>query len=76
MTNPHRKSLDYTGRDLSEQVVANLVGSPAQIIDKIAGLAKMGVQHCSALMFPTDSLTEMIEQIQWFAEDVMRKVNS
>ena len=31
----HRKSLAYTGRDLSKQVVANLVGSPDLIREKV-----------------------------------------
>jgi len=30
----HRKSLAYTGRDLSRQAVANLVGSPELILRK------------------------------------------
>ena len=34
----HRKSLAYTGRDLSKQVVANLVGSPDLIREKVEGL--------------------------------------
>ena len=34
----HRKSLAYTGRDLTKQVVANLVGSPDLILEKIDGL--------------------------------------
>ena len=33
----HRKSLAYTGRDLSKQVVANLVGSPDLIREKVDG---------------------------------------
>ena len=36
----HRKSLAYTGRDLSKQVVANLVGSPEVIREKIAWFAE------------------------------------
>ncbi|MSQ54750.1 MAG: LLM class flavin-dependent oxidoreductase [Betaproteobacteria bacterium] len=71
----HRKSLAYTGRDLGQQVTANLVGSPAMVIDKVGKLAEIGVQHCCALMFPADSVQEMNEQIQWFAEDVMGKVS-
>jgi alkanesulfonate monooxygenase SsuD/methylene tetrahydromethanopterin reductase-like flavin-dependent oxidoreductase (luciferase family) len=70
----HRKSLAYTGRDLGQQVTANLVGSPAMVIDKIGKLRGIGVQHCCALMFPADNVQEMNDQIQWFAEDVMRKV--
>ena len=63
----HRQSLAYTGRDLSHQTVANLVGSPDTIIEKIETLRAIGVDHCCALMFPADSLTEMREQVEWFA---------
>jgi probable F420-dependent oxidoreductase len=68
----HRKSLAYTGRDLSRQVDANLVGSPDVIREKVARLEAIGVQHCSALMFPTETVSEMLEQMQWLAETVMR----
>ena len=67
----HRKSLAYTGRDLSKQVVANLVGSPDLIREKVAGLAAIGVDHACALMFPADSIAELEEQIAWFAETVL-----
>jgi probable F420-dependent oxidoreductase len=70
----HRVSLAYTGRDLSHQVVANLVGSPDVILEKIDKLRAIGVDHCSALMFPADTVSEMNEQIEWFATDVMAKV--
>jgi probable F420-dependent oxidoreductase len=70
----HRRSLAYTGRDLSQQVVANLVGSPDVILEKIDHLRRIGVDHCSALMFPVDSVAEMDEQVEWFAQDVMSKV--
>jgi len=66
----HRISLSYTGRDLSQQVVANLVGSPEVIREKVAGLAALGVQHCCGLMFPADTLGEYRDQIAWFAEVV------
>lgn len=66
----HRRSLAYTGRDLSRQVEANLVGSPDVIREKVARLAAIGVQHCAALMFPTDTVEEMLEQMHWFAETV------
>ena len=66
----HRKSLAYTGRDLTKQVVANLVGSPDQIREKVAGLAAIGVDHACALMFPADTIGEFEEQVAWFAETV------
>jgi probable F420-dependent oxidoreductase len=64
----HRTSLAYTGRDLSQQVTANLVGSPDLIREKLAGLAAIGVDHACALMFPADTMSEFEEQVQWFAE--------
>ncbi|NKB57594.1 MAG: TIGR03619 family F420-dependent LLM class oxidoreductase [Alphaproteobacteria bacterium] len=70
----HRQSLAYTGRDLSHQVIANLVGSPDTVIEKVAKLKSIGVDHCSALMIPADTPSEMNEQIEWFARDVMPKV--
>jgi probable F420-dependent oxidoreductase len=64
----HRTSLAYTGRDLSQQVVANLVGSPELVREKVGALAALGIDHCCALMFPADTIAEMREQIEWFAE--------
>jgi probable F420-dependent oxidoreductase len=72
----HRRSLAYTGRDLSHQVVANLVGSPEIILEKIDKLRAIGVDHCCALMFPASSVAEMNEQVEWFATGVMTKVNA
>ncbi len=67
----HRKSLAYTGRDLSRQVEANLVGSPDLIVEKVGHLREAGVDHCCALMFPTVFVSEMLDQMQWFAESVI-----
>ena len=64
----HRKSLSYTGRDLSKQVVANLVGSPDLILEKIEGLKKIGVDHACALMIPADGMSEFEDQVEWFAK--------
>jgi probable F420-dependent oxidoreductase len=64
----HRKSLAYTGRDLSKQVVANLVGSPDLIREKVEGLRKIGVDHACALMIPADSMAEFEDQVEWFAK--------
>jgi probable F420-dependent oxidoreductase len=67
----HRQSLAYTGRDLSRQIEANLVGSPDVILEKVERLRSIGVDHCSALMFPSNTIAEMHEQMQWFAEAVI-----
>lgn len=67
----HRVSLSYTGRDLTRQVDANLVGTPEIIREKVARLAEIGIDHCCALMFPADTIDEMTEQIRWFGESVV-----
>ena len=67
----HRRSLASTGRDLTRQVEAHLVGSPAVIVEKVGRRREVGVDHCCALMFPVDSGQEMLDQMHWFAEAVM-----
>jgi probable F420-dependent oxidoreductase len=69
----HRKSLSYTGRDLGQQVTANLVGSPETVLAKIDALAAIGIDHCCALMFPADTIAEMTEQVEWFAEVALQR---
>ena len=72
----HRRSLAYTGRDLSRQVESNLVGSPDVILEKIDRLRGIGIDHCCALMIPADTITEMLEQMHMFAETVISRVRS
>jgi hypothetical protein len=36
----HRRSLAYTGRDLTSQVIANLAGSPDVILEKITSCGR------------------------------------
>jgi hypothetical protein len=48
--------------------VANLVGSPDLILEKIDGLRKIGVDHACALMIPADSMAEFEDQVEWFAK--------
>jgi alkanesulfonate monooxygenase SsuD/methylene tetrahydromethanopterin reductase-like flavin-dependent oxidoreductase (luciferase family) len=56
------------------QVTANLVGSPASVIEKIHKLRDMGVNHCAAMVVAVNSLQEYNEQVQYFAEEVMPHV--
>jgi hypothetical protein len=55
-------------------VIANLVGSADVILEKVATLKKIGVDHCSALMFPANSVAEMDDQVEQFATEVMAKL--
>jgi probable F420-dependent oxidoreductase len=68
----HRRARDRTGRDPAAMTVSNLVGSADAIRDRVAALAEAGVDHCAALAFPAESVDELIEQWQLFAEEVCR----
>ena len=67
----HRKSLAHTGRDPSLAEANNLIGSPASILEQLATLRDAGVDHVCAMQFPHESVAEMLEQMEWFARDVM-----
>jgi len=71
----HRHARDRTGRDPSAMTAANLVGSADAIRDRVAALAEAGVDHCAALAFPAESVDELIEQWQLFAEEVCRSTS-
>jgi len=71
----HRVSLAHTGRDPKYQVTGNLVGSPEVIIEKLHELKGMGVDHCAAMAVAVNTQDELIEQMHWFAEEIMPHVN-
>jgi hypothetical protein len=65
----HRKSLACTGRDLTKQVLTNLVGSPELIFEKDRLPEKDRRRPClRALMIPADSMAEFEDQVEWFAK--------
>lgn len=68
----HRRSLAYTGRDPALAMDNNFVGSGPSILEKVERLRSYGVDHCAAMTFPAATVDEMVEQVQMFAEDVMR----
>jgi probable F420-dependent oxidoreductase len=67
----HRRSLAHSGRDPALAERNNLVGSPASVVEQLRFLESAGVDHVCAIQFPSDSVTEMMEQMEWFATDVM-----
>lgn len=67
----HRVSLAHTGRDPALAETHNLIGSPASILEQVAFLDRAGIRHVCALQFPSDTGAEMLEQMQWLAEEVM-----
>ena len=67
----HRVSLAHTGRDPALAETNNLIGSPASLLEQVEFLEKAGVDHLCALQFPSDTGEEMLDQMQWLAEEVM-----
>jgi probable F420-dependent oxidoreductase len=67
----HRRSLAHSGRDPALAEANNLIGSPASVLDKLRLLADAGVDHVCAIQFPHDSVSEMLDQMDWFTRDVM-----
>ncbi len=67
----HRRSLAHSGRDPALAEANNLIGSPASVLDQLRLLRDAGVDHVCALQFPHESVAEMLEQMEWFAREVM-----
>ena len=67
----HRKSLAHSGRDPALAATHNLIGSPASIQEQLEFLDGVGVNQITAIQFPSHTVTEMREQMEWFAKDVM-----
>jgi len=52
----------------------NLIGTPAEVVDKANALREAGVTHLLGLYFAANTVPELLDQMQLFAEDVMPKV--
>jgi probable F420-dependent oxidoreductase len=59
------------GQDLEAVTAHDLIGTPEQIAEKIVAFERVGVTHLASLVFTSNSVGEMKEQMQWFARDVM-----
>jgi probable F420-dependent oxidoreductase len=54
---------------------SNLVGSPEEIVDKIARLEAIGVTMLASMSFTSNTYEEMLEDMQLFAEEVLPAVH-
>ncbi|HEU4370691.1 MAG TPA: TIGR03619 family F420-dependent LLM class oxidoreductase [Methylomirabilota bacterium] len=70
----HRVSLAPTGRDPALAEANNLIGSPARVAEQLGVLREAGVDHVCAIQFPHETVSEMLEQMEWFARDVIPAV--
>jgi probable F420-dependent oxidoreductase len=53
----------------------NLIGTPSEVIDKANAFREAGVTHLLGLYFAANSVQELLDQMQLFAEEVMPKIN-
>lgn len=58
-------------QELNRLVEANLVGTPQQVIDRIGQLQEMGVTLLCSQSFLSPNVSDLLEHIQFFAEEVM-----
>ncbi len=75
--NKHLESLKKStlkNQDPGQIAERNLIGSPQQILDQIGAFIKAGVTTFSALLFAVNTVDEFIESMQFFAEEVIRKI--
>lgn len=59
------------GIDVDAYVGSNLVGTPDQVMAKVAALAEAGVDHLCGLYFAGNTVDEMLAQVRSFATGVM-----
>lgn len=65
------RSTTLRNQDMNRMVEANLIGSPPEIIDRIGLFQKAGVTMFSTMSFISPTVAETIEDIQYFAEEIM-----
>jgi probable F420-dependent oxidoreductase len=58
--------------DLSKAETINLIGSPAEIGEKIQMFADAGVTHFCSLIFGSKTIEDTIEQMEFFSAEVMK----
>jgi len=72
----HLESLKQStlkNQDTNDYSQRNLIGTPDEIGEKIQEYIDAGVTTFSALIFAANTVDEMIESMQFFAEEVMSK---
>lgn len=72
----HKHLQSLTRSTLKEQagismVDANLVGTPAEVVEKALALKAAGVTHLLGLYFAVNTVPELLDQMTMFAEEVV-----
>jgi len=75
--NKHLMSLaqsTFKGQGKPQHEEVNLIGTPAEAIDRANAFREAGVTHLLGLYFAANSVQELLDQMQLFAEEVMPKL--
>jgi probable F420-dependent oxidoreductase len=67
--------IDIRGANAEQVLAANWIGTPAEVCDKINGVARQGVTHFNVLHIAGDSMDERLEQMQMFSEEIMPHIS-
>ncbi len=69
--NSHLAHSNLKRQDIGTIVANNWIGTPDEVIEKIAHVKELGITHFIALHLAGDTVAESWEQMQIFAEDVI-----
>jgi probable F420-dependent oxidoreductase len=75
--NKHLVSLSKStlkGQGAATHEEINLIGTPSEVVAKAMAFKEAGVTHLLGLYFAANSVQELLDQMQLFAEEVMPKV--
>ena len=67
-----KSTLKGQGTATHEEI--NLIGTPAELVDKANAFREAGVTHLLGLYFAVNTVPELLEQMQMFAEEVVPKI--
>jgi alkanesulfonate monooxygenase SsuD/methylene tetrahydromethanopterin reductase-like flavin-dependent oxidoreductase (luciferase family) len=66
------RAVGLSGVALAGLLGANLIGTAAEIGERVAALERAGVDHLAGLIFLAREVDEVLEQMEAFAESVIR----
>jgi probable F420-dependent oxidoreductase len=69
LTSLRKSTLKEQGTLTHEDI--NLIGTPEQVVERALALRDAGVTHLLGLYFAANTVDELCDQMQFFAEDVM-----
>jgi alkanesulfonate monooxygenase SsuD/methylene tetrahydromethanopterin reductase-like flavin-dependent oxidoreductase (luciferase family) len=67
----HEEAIDHLKRSRVSYRKDHIVGTPSEIIEQVQKLGEVGINHFTAQRFAASSYSELKEQVQMLAEEVM-----